>query len=330
MDKTWFCHACEDEIEPVEDEGGSTTCPLCGSDFVESFEGGQPPPIGDDDLDDDEAFDDDDDDDFDPTGPDADRSRALVQTMAQLIQQLEIARPSSDLSASADEAMRRTEVISRLAMAMGGGDVSMSGVSRPSVPNAARNDASAESGSTEHGTGSSTEGNPPPSLGSQVDNEVDGTPGTIQRSEQSHNSDDELRRAFYAQLGVLFQSLLSSDGLGVDRMVGNPGDYVFGQQSLDRVITQLMEQNTISNAPPPASDATIAALKRVTVKGSELGDHPECSVCQEDFTSDEQGEVAVRLDCNHHYHPLCIENWLKVNGTCPICRKKVLGSSVVD
>ncbi|KAJ3102554.1 hypothetical protein HDU97_000423 [Phlyctochytrium planicorne] len=103
----------------------------------------------------------------------------------------------------------------------------------------------------------------------------------------------------------------SADARSLFNMVGNPGDYVFGQQGLDSIITQLMEQNSIRNAPPPASETAISNLPRVNVKGSELGEHPECSVCQDEFSND--GEVAVKLSCSHHFHPPCIENWLKMN-----------------
>jgi hypothetical protein len=25
-------------------------------------------------------------------------------------------------------------------------------------------------------------------------------------------------------------------------------------------------------------------------------------------------------ECNHYFHAACIDEWLKMNGTCPICR----------
>ena len=42
-----------------------------------------------------------------------------------------------------------------------------------------------------------------------------------------------------------------------------------------------------------------------------------CSICLNDFKS---GEVAYKLDCDHHFHKLCISKWFDTNSTCPICR----------
>jgi len=42
-----------------------------------------------------------------------------------------------------------------------------------------------------------------------------------------------------------------------------------------------------------------------------------CSICLNDFKS---GEVACKLDCDHHFHKLCISKWFDTNSTCPICR----------
>ncbi|KAI8914723.1 hypothetical protein DFJ77DRAFT_463072 [Powellomyces hirtus] len=100
-------------------------------------------------------------------------------------------------------------------------------------------------------------------------------------------------------------------------MVGNPGDYVFGQRGLDDIISQLMEQTGQRNAPPPASTALIAALPEIKIAKSDLVHHAECSVCQDEYT---EGETVTALPCKHLFHPPCIENWLKVNGTCPVCR----------
>ncbi|MFS7957450.1 putative transcription factor C2H2 family [Helianthus anomalus] len=48
----------------------------------------------------------------------------------------------------------------------------------------------------------------------------------------------------------------------------------------------------------------------------------ECSICLSDYgTSD-----VVRLlpECGHLFHVSCIDKWLKVHPTCPVCRKSPL------
>ncbi|KAI8619844.1 hypothetical protein BC830DRAFT_1059918, partial [Chytriomyces sp. MP71] len=100
-------------------------------------------------------------------------------------------------------------------------------------------------------------------------------------------------------------------------------DYVFGQTGLDDVVTQMMNQMGQGQGHPHLTDEQITLLKRVRVRGQDLGEHPECPVCQDDFSNEEGGEETIILECKHHFHPQCIENWLKLNATCPVCRKQV-------
>lgn len=43
-----------------------------------------------------------------------------------------------------------------------------------------------------------------------------------------------------------------------------------------------------------------------------------CTICMEDFESDEAVE---QLRCNHNFHPGCIREWLMEKITCPVCRQ---------
>ncbi|KAK8652496.1 hypothetical protein V6N13_126528 [Hibiscus sabdariffa] len=62
----------------------------------------------------------------------------------------------------------------------------------------------------------------------------------------------------------------------------------------------------------PASEASIEAMRRVKVEGG--GD---CSICLEEFKEDEEGS---EMPCEHVFHSGCVEKWLRVNGSCPVCR----------
>ena len=42
-----------------------------------------------------------------------------------------------------------------------------------------------------------------------------------------------------------------------------------------------------------------------------------CSICMED-----NSDLWKSLPCNHWFHKLCINKWLKKNRTCPLCRAK--------
>jgi len=51
----------------------------------------------------------------------------------------------------------------------------------------------------------------------------------------------------------------------------------------------------------------------------------QCSVCWEDFTL---GERVRKLNCDHLFHTDCIVPWLGLHGTCPICRRPQVLTSI--
>ncbi|KAI0931530.1 hypothetical protein AcV5_005004 [Taiwanofungus camphoratus] len=107
---------------------------------------------------------------------------------------------------------------------------------------------------------------------------------------------------------------------------GRWGDYVFNQEALDQIITQIME-NSNSTAPVPASGEVMENLPRdVLEEGSPLL-QKDCAVCKEQFkleTDDPDEQVVVTLPCKHPFHESCIMPWLKSSGTCPVCRYQLV------
>uniref|UniRef100_A0A7N1A1A4 RING-type E3 ubiquitin transferase n=1 Tax=Kalanchoe fedtschenkoi TaxID=63787 RepID=A0A7N1A1A4_KALFE len=62
---------------------------------------------------------------------------------------------------------------------------------------------------------------------------------------------------------------------------------------------------------PPATKASIAALREV-----EIGDDEqdlECSICLEGM------KVAKEMPCKHRFHSGCVDKWLRIHGSCPVC-----------
>ncbi|KIE01038.1 Zinc finger, RING/FYVE/PHD-type, partial [Metarhizium majus ARSEF 297] len=100
------------------------------------------------------------------------------------------------------------------------------------------------------------------------------------------------------------------------------GDAVYSQEALDRIVTQLMETTSQSNAAPRASNEAIANLDRKTVDKGFLGPEgkAECSIC---IDAMKEGEVATYLPCKHWFHDECIVPWLKQHNTCPVCRTPI-------
>ncbi|KAJ5613190.1 hypothetical protein N7510_006384 [Penicillium lagena] len=100
------------------------------------------------------------------------------------------------------------------------------------------------------------------------------------------------------------------------------GDAVYSQEELDRVISQLIDQNVNGTAPPPASEQAIHNLPKKKVDQQMMGTDgkAECSICMEPV--DLGTEVTV-LPCTHWFHFPCIEAWLSQHNTCPHCRRGI-------
>lgn len=101
--------------------------------------------------------------------------------------------------------------------------------------------------------------------------------------------------------------------------MGNPGDYAWGREGLDTIVTQLLNQMD-NTGPPPLEKEKIAEIPKVTITADQVDMKLQCSVCWEDFQID---EIVRKLSCAHVYHESCIIPWLELHGTCPICRKSL-------
>ncbi|KAG6684811.1 hypothetical protein I3843_12G082600 [Carya illinoinensis] len=51
-----------------------------------------------------------------------------------------------------------------------------------------------------------------------------------------------------------------------------------------------------------------------------------CPICLSEYLPKE--ELRTIPECNHYFHVNCIDAWLKMNATCPICRKSPDGSAL--
>uniref|UniRef100_A0A146MDJ9 RING-type E3 ubiquitin transferase n=1 Tax=Lygus hesperus TaxID=30085 RepID=A0A146MDJ9_LYGHE len=106
-------------------------------------------------------------------------------------------------------------------------------------------------------------------------------------------------------------------GGGPVLLLGNPGDYAWGREGLDAIVTQLLNQMD-TTGPPPLAKEKINEIPTVVISKDQVDINLQCSVCWEDFKIDEQ---VRKLPCEHVYHENCIIPWLELHGTCPICRK---------
>ncbi|CAJ1953395.1 unnamed protein product [Sphenostylis stenocarpa] len=66
---------------------------------------------------------------------------------------------------------------------------------------------------------------------------------------------------------------------------------------------------------PPAQTEAIEALPSVTSV-----EKLQCTVCLEDV---DIGSEAKEMPCKHKFHDDCIVSWLKLHGSCPVCRFQI-------
>jgi len=84
------------------------------------------------------------------------------------------------------------------------------------------------------------------------------------------------------------------------------------------------------NNPIPASSSAVAELPVYSHEPASAGldsgtsgtsvDVQDCSVCLESF---QKSEILKVLPCLHRFHADCIDNWLRRNGNCPICKHRL-------
>ena len=88
-----------------------------------------------------------------------------------------------------------------------------------------------------------------------------------------------------------------------------------GVSSLDSLLRELGNKE----GQPPASKESVKAMPTVEIGGEE-GEEEECVICLEKF---EVGGFAKEVPCKHRFHGDCIEKWLGIHGTCPVCRHRM-------
>ena len=121
------------------------------------------------------------------------------------------------------------------------------------------------------------------------------------------------------QAGALF-GMESQQGPGYSQNL-NGGTGSPGQPNLHQ---QQGRQQT-DQAPPPAALSFINSLRETIITSDDLieENNKECLICLDEHVL---GGKAVKLPCGHLYHGNCIIEWLRKQGSCPVCRYEVESS----
>jgi hypothetical protein len=58
----------------------------------------------------------------------------------------------------------------------------------------------------------------------------------------------------------------------------------------------------------------------VSFKSRQTVNFQECVICLEYMKNQ---EILTMIHCSHMYHTKCLERWILINNTCPLCDIKV-------
>ncbi|XP_030647572.1 RING finger protein 215 [Chanos chanos] len=67
----------------------------------------------------------------------------------------------------------------------------------------------------------------------------------------------------------------------------------------------------------------LSALQTRTYRQAKTADTDDCAVCLEQFNNNQCLRV---LPCLHEFHRDCVDPWLLLQQTCPLCKRSVLGN----
>ncbi|ORX50834.1 hypothetical protein DM01DRAFT_1408834 [Hesseltinella vesiculosa] len=99
----------------------------------------------------------------------------------------------------------------------------------------------------------------------------------------------------------------------------NVGD-VDQEQFLDNLVSQLLEESQRdAKGPPPASQRFIQAMP--VIKKETLDSEETCIICK-DVLQASQDKV-TKMPCGHYFDQGCIQPWLELHNSCPMCRFQV-------
>ncbi|XP_065060230.1 E3 ubiquitin-protein ligase RNF126-like [Rhopilema esculentum] len=148
--------------------------------------------------------------------------------------------------------------------------------------------------------------------------------GQQQNAMLGENPLDQFFHQLFSNLGVT--AIMERDGGGgvmtFNRIFHqNMGDYVWGPNGLDNIISQLLNQLE-GSGPPPADKENIDKLPKIQISQEDVDNELECAVCKDSFVLHEQ---VLKLSCNHKFHSDCVKPWLQLHDSCPVCRCSLSG-----
>jgi len=119
----------------------------------------------------------------------------------------------------------------------------------------------------------------------------------------------------------LLNSATAGAGIG-----SNPANFAWGVHGMEQILNRLMEEAGNDGSARPCPEETIAAINSYPLTTPQVNalkdaNSCECSICMSEFHVD---TIVKKLPpCNHIFHCDCIDAWLRLHNSCPVCRTEV-------
>lgn len=97
--------------------------------------------------------------------------------------------------------------------------------------------------------------------------------------------------------------------------------FCFCMPCLIRVMARINNARVVQGAGEAAIDSIPTIIIDSESPESGLGEDASCPICLNEMVT---GEEARLLRCKHMFHKQCVDDWLRVNASCPTCRKSIL------
>lgn len=100
----------------------------------------------------------------------------------------------------------------------------------------------------------------------------------------------------------------TADGIILPRVV-----FVADDDDDDSTVAVGLDQNVINSYP---------RFEFNRERDLARNNNTTCSICLCEYKDSEM--LRMMPDCRHYFHLCCLDSWLKLNGSCPVCRNSPL------
>ena len=123
-----------------------------------------------------------------------------------------------------------------------------------------------------------------------------------------------------------FGGIMQMTGPNGQTISANPANFAWGPDGMQNILDRLLSEAGQDQAPAGLDEQTINRISTYELSTRQVNrlkddNCADCAICMAEFQT---GSLVKKLPpCGHVFHCDCIDSWLRVRKTCPICRAEV-------